>query len=112
MEFEFYFVLFGDVRIGKTTFINLLVKNEFINEYEGTQSFLHICSNFVTDSFKFKVDFWEFSGNDYQNLGRLYYKEDHTIVLFYDITNSDSLLISSLISKKLILTIIMPNFLL
>eukprot|EP01083_Nonionella_stella_P074759 202903_1 len=88
-RFEYKTVILGDSRVGKSSIVIKLIKDEF-DQYK----FPTIGATFLThgiwlnEELKAVIAVWDTAGQEkYRNLAPLYYKRTYAVIVVYDITN-------------------------
>ena len=84
-------IILGDAAVGKTVFINKLVRDKFINYYSPTIGAEVTPVNFRTNIGNLKLELWEISGDQRYSkfTDRFLSKADGCLIMF-DLTNDTS----------------------
>ena len=90
-HYKFKYILVGDSGSGKTSFVNHFVEEVFISSYDMTigVDFLFKTKTYQDKTIKFQI--WDTAGQEmFRSLTSCYYKGATAILLFYDVTRSET----------------------
>jgi len=85
-------ILAGDGGVGKTTYINRLLKGEFTKTYIPTLGVDVFVLAFTTNYGKFVLDIWDTAGQEkFMGLGDNYFMRSDGAIVMFDITAKNTL---------------------
>ena len=90
-HYKFKYILVGDSGSGKTSFVNHFVEEFFNSSYDMTigVDFLFKTKMYQDKTIKFQI--WDTAGQEiFRSLTSCYYKGATAILLFYDVTRSET----------------------
>ena len=90
-KYVFKFIVVGEVGVGKTSFINQFITEEFQENYTATLG-MDIASKIVEiNDTKVNLIIWDTAGSEaFRSLARSYYRAVSGMFLLFDITNEKS----------------------
>ena len=95
-EINVKFLILGKSLIGKTMFCERIIKNykefsQLKGNYLQTIGFEFYCTKIRIGNLVFKLDLWDFSGQElYEQLIKNFYKNAGIFLIFYDSCDNDS----------------------
>ena len=84
-------IIIGDSNVGKTSFLDKFVNNNFQKVYLSTIGVDFFTKIIEVDGIKFKIHLWDSCGQEkFKSLTRSYYRNMDGIIMMYDITDLKS----------------------
>ena len=92
MDRKYKVILLGDSYVGKTSILQRLVNNEFMQNHISTIGLSSAAKNFTLGNDKIKLQIWDTVGHErFRTVTSTYYNRTQGIILVYDCTNKESL---------------------
>jgi len=88
---NFKIVLLGEGCVGKTSLVLRYVEDKFHEKHFSTIQASFLTKKINLDGRRLTLAIWDTAGQErFHALGPIYYRESHSAILVYDITNQDS----------------------
>ena len=82
----------GDSGIGKTSFCNRYIKNEFRDDYQATINPTFSYKIFNYNNYNYKINIWDIAGQDRNiYISKVFTKDAHGILVLCDATNPNTI---------------------
>ena len=87
----FKLLLTGDSTVGKSSFLNRYINDNFSKEFYSTIGVDFFVRHITKNGYKIKLQLWDTAGQEkFRSISSSYYRGSDCIVLCYDITNRES----------------------
>ncbi|CAH1779007.1 unnamed protein product [Owenia fusiformis] len=88
----FKVILLGEVGVGKTSLLNRIKDNKFVEKTQITMTTDNCCKVIHHNNQRITLSIWDTAGVErFQSLTRSYYRDAHAAILIYDVTRQSTL---------------------